>query len=331
MSAAELAALLELVLSGAQPLEPVDHSDTVKRKKPVHLADGYEVRLRLTASVDGQVVEWTERRLVIRSVSYAQRQAAALDRLQQQASAEIEHLNVRRQGKKRLSADQLRATAQAILQRRGVADMMQIHVRTTTTTTQKRKYGARSARVVRESQTTVQVHINPAAVAAAKARLGWQVYATNHPRLTLTTVVLAYRGQYVIEHGFGRLKGKTLSLTPLYLQRDDRLVGLIRLLTIGLRVLTLLAWGVRRQLENEGSPLKGLYAGNPQRATARPTAEAILRAFRGISLVVEHVDGHVILRLSPLNALQQRLLRLLGIPLRTYLRLTMHFLKPVPI
>jgi transposase len=331
MPAAALAALLEPVLSGRQGLEPVDHPDTVKRKKPVHLADGYEVCVRLTATVDGQLVEWTERRLVIRSVSYAQRQAAALDQRLQQASAEIEHLNVRRQGKKRLSADQLRATAQAILQRCGVADLVQIHLQTTTTKTKKRKYGARPARVVRQPQATIQVHIDPAAVAAAKARLGWRVYATNHPRLTLTTVVLAYRSQYVVERGFGRFKGKSLSLTPLYVQRDDRVVGLIRLLSIGLRVLTLLEFVVRRQLATEGGSLKGLYAGQPQRAIARPTAEAILRAFRGISLVVELVEGQVIQRLSPLNPLQQRLLRLLGIPVETYLRLTQHFLKPVPI
>ena len=37
----------------------------------------------------------------------------------------------------------------------------------------------------------------------------------------------------------GRLKGRPLSLTPLDLERDDRVTGLIRLLLVGLRVLTL--------------------------------------------------------------------------------------------
>ena len=49
-----------------------------------------------------------------------------------------------------------------------------------------------------------------------------------------------YRDEYIIELGFGRLKGKPLFVTPMYLQRDDHATGLIRLLTIGLRVLTLL-------------------------------------------------------------------------------------------
>ena len=47
--------------------------------------------------------------------------------------------------------------------------------------------------------------------------------------------------EYVIERGFGRLKGKPLSLSPMYLQRDDHATGLVRLLTLGLRGLTLLA------------------------------------------------------------------------------------------
>jgi transposase len=331
MSAAEVALLLAPVTSGSQPLVPVYDPATVGRKKPVLLAEGYEVQLRLSASVDGQSVEWTERRLVVRSVAHAQRQAAHLDQRLQQAGAEIERLNVGKQGKKRRSVGQVRAAAQAIVERRQVADLVRVQVQTTTAITKKRKYGARPAQIVRQRQATAEAQIDPAAVAAAKARLGWRVYATNQTALTLTTLVLAYRGQYLIEHGFGRLKGKALSLTPLYLHHDSRIIGLIRLLTIALRVLTLLEFVVRRQLDKAGSTLKGLYAGTPQRATARPTAEAILRAFRGISLVVEQVDGQVIQRLSPLNALQKRLLPLLGIPLRAYLRLARHFLKPVPL
>jgi transposase len=331
MPAAQLEALLAPVLSGEQKLEPVYHPDTVRRKKPLLLAEGYQTSVTLTAEVDGETVTWTERRLVLRSVAYAAAQAQALDKRLAQACVQIEQLNVRKQGKPRVAAEQLPVAAQAILKQHGVEGLVCIQVQTTTTQKQKRKYGSRPAQVVSQSHGTIHAHIDPAAVAAAKARLGWRVYGTNHPQLTLTTTVLAYRGQYLLERGFGRLKGHALSLTPLYLQEDQRIIGLIRLLSIALRVLTLLEFVVRRQLEKEGNPLKGLYAGNPQRATARPTAEAILRAFRGISLVVEEVDGQVIRRLTPLSPLQKRLLRLLSVPTKIYLRLTKHFQKPVPI
>lgn len=66
--------------------------------------------------------------------------------------------------------------------------------------------------------------------------------------LSATQAVLAYRQEDLIEHAFGRLKGRPLSLTPLYLDRDDHVTGLIRLLTIALRVLTTVEHTARRGL-----------------------------------------------------------------------------------
>jgi transposase len=56
----------------------------------------------------------------------------------------------------------------------------------------------------------------------------------------------------------------------MYLNRDDHATGVIRLVSIGLRVLTLLEFLVRRQLAQEEGALAGLYAGNPKRTTDRP-------------------------------------------------------------
>ncbi len=41
---------------------------------------------------------------------------------------------------------------------------------------------------------------------------------------------------------------------------------------------------VRRQLATEQQSLPGLYDGNPQRTTQRPTAERLLKAFGEITL-----------------------------------------------
>jgi transposase len=330
MPESELEALLKPVLGREQALVPVHDPDTGRRKEPVRLAEGYEVCVAQTATVDGQPVHWIERRLVVRSIALAQQQAKGLEKRLQQAIAEIEQLNLRKQGKKRLAADQLPAAAQAIVQRRGVEGLIQVEIKTTQTKTHKRQYGGRPAQVVSQSHSTVQARIDAATVAAAKARLGWRVYATNHPRLRLAAVVLAYREQYWIERGFGRLKGRALSLTPLYLHTNDRVLGLIRLLTLALRLLTLLEFVVRRQLANTGTTLPGLYASHRRRATDRPTAERILRAFRGISLVIEQVDGQKVRRLSPLSPLQKRLLQLLSLSVDVYLQLVKHFQKPAP-
>jgi hypothetical protein len=70
-------------------------------------------------------------------------------------------------------------------------------------------------------------------------------------------------------------------LPPIYLQRDDHATGLIRLLSVGLRVLTLLEFVVRRGLAVAQTTLAGLYVGNPKRAMARPTTERLLKRFEG--------------------------------------------------
>ena len=120
------------------------------------------------------------------------------------------------------------------------------------------------------------------------------MYATNQPDLTLETAVRAYRGQYLIERSFGRLKGRALAITPLFLQTETRVPGLIRLLSLALRVLILVEWVARRRLADTQSKVTGLYPGQPARATAAPTAELLLRAFRGISLTFIEMAGQIV-------------------------------------
>lgn len=320
--------LLAPVLSGEQKCQTVYHPEPNEKGRRVVIAQGYEVGVPLAAQVDGRVVSWTERRLVLRSLALARRQAQQLDQRLSQAVAEIERLNQRKRGKKRLAADELRTAAEKILEPRQVQDLVRIQVKTKTRTRHKRKYGVQPEQVVTQTESRIRVHVDRAAVAARKRRLGWRVYATNHPTLTLAAAVLAYRGQYSIERGFGRLKGNALSLTPLLLHSDSRIIGLIRLLSLALRVLTLVEFVVRRHLANAGQTVAGLYAGNPKRETARPTAEAILRAFRGLSVVVVQSGGQVHAMLSSLSPLQQRLLELLGRSADMYVRLVDHFSKP---
>jgi transposase len=112
-----------------------------------------------------------------------------------------------------------------------------------------------------------------------------------------------------------------VSLRPMYVQRDDHATGLIRLLSIALRVLTLLEFSVRRQLTAEEATLSGLYAGNPKRETARPTAERLLEAFRDVTLTVVEAVGQIYRHLTVLSPLQERILELLGFSSRLYRRL----------
>jgi transposase len=149
------------------------------------------------------------------------------------------------------------------------------------------------------------------------------VYATNHDQETmnLTQVVAAYRSAYLVEQGMRRLKGRSLSLTPLYLQCEHRIVGLIFLLSIALRVLVLMQFVARENLKQEGTTLKGLYPGQPGRQTTRPTTEMMLPAFRGMTLSRMTVNGETYEHVTPLTPVQERIMALIGLPLETFSRL----------
>lgn len=60
---------------------------------------------------------------------------------------------------------------------------------------------------------------------------------------------------------------------------------------------------VREAPREKGEKLSSFYAGNPRRATARPSTEMMLKAFEGISLVVSEVGDTLWQVLSTLNAM----------------------------
>lgn len=171
-----------------------------------------------------------------------------------------------------------------------------------------------------ETRVRVSAVAAEAAITKAARRLGWRVYATNHraAELSLEQAVAAYRAQYVIEQGFGRLKGHALSLTPLSLQFEQRIIGLICLLTIALRVLVLIQYVVRRNLAKEQGTVKGIYPGQPGRQTKRPTSEMMLRAFQSVAFTQITVNGQTHEHITPLNEAQKRLLKLMGLPEEIY-------------
>jgi transposase len=296
------------------------------------IAEGFETCERLSAEVDGQPLQWDERRLVIRSVKYAQAQERALRARLEHALAALLALNQRGRGKKRITdPTDLRTVCQHLVDHYGVAGLIDVQVAITTTERPVRRYGDRPARITREQRLQVQATVNPAALAGRIQRLGWRVYATPHAQadLSLEQAVFAYREQFVIEQPFGRLKNKSLSLTPMYLDSESRITGLVRVLSLGLRVLTLFEFVARRTLRRQGTTLAGLYAGNPKRVTASPTTELMLQAFKDLTLTVIQHGSQITRHLPPLSVVQQQILELVGLSQEIYGRLTEHFSNPI--
>ena len=59
--------------------------------------------------------------------------------------------------------------------------------------------------------------------------------------------------------------------------------------------------------------LVGLHAENPKKGTDTPTTERLLKAFNNITLTTVHLPAQVVHHVTPLTALQTRILELLGL------------------
>jgi transposase len=326
LSRAERRVLLQPVWDATQALQQVWRPGPVGQPDE-RVAEGFSVDVALTARVGEQEVQWTERRWLVRSQAYAQAQEAAFERRLARATAALGELPQPKQGKKKLFHGGLVRAAEAIVKQEGVADELGYVVRALMTTQKKRAYGDHPAREETEVSFVIEVQRDETRIQEKKREMGWQVYATNGLARVLAEVVWGYRGQYRIEDDWSRLKGRSLGLTPLYLQDEGRIQGLVYLLSLALRVLTLVEWVVREQLRQEGAKLRDVYAGQPGRQTARPSAELLLEVMKTISVSVVEVNGQLHALLSPLTEVQKRLLELWDMPANLYAKLTRGFPK----
>ena len=108
----------------------------------------------------------------------------------------------------------------------------------------------------------------------------------------------------------------------MFVKRDDQVVGLTNLLSMGVRLLTLIEFVVRQKLKQGQEKLVGLHAENPKTGTDTPTTERLLKAFDHITLTIVHLPGQVVHHVTPLTALQARILELLGLSPTIYTALT---------
>jgi transposase len=106
-------------------------------------------------------------------------------------------------------------------------------------------------------------------------------------------------------------------------RREDQLRGLIHLLTVGLRLLTLLEGVVREEEAGTPEEYRGLYPGQPRRATERPTAVSLLQAVARTEITLTRIQIGAMTQwhLTPRPVWLQRLLTRLGLPPSLYGRL----------
>lgn len=290
--------------------------------------EGYEFRRPQSHQpADGPLSQWQERVLVVRSARFAAAAKRGLQQRLQRAESAIRDLTPpRARGHRQFTEEApLREAVQAILDKHAVSDWLTVSLKPELEQRTVRAYGDRPARVEHTQRYVVSVRRKPAAIQAHEQTLGWRAFVTNTSRkqLPLAEAVQVYCDEWLIERDCQRLKGRPLSLSPLWLTRADHAIGLTRLLTLAARVLALVEYDVRCQLHQTQQTLTGLFAGQATRATDRPTTERLLKAFDQIALIVIRTGSRVQRYLTPLSTLQKTILRLMHCPAALYSQLAL--------
>jgi transposase len=294
-------------------------------KEKVTIATGFEVFQKLDYQLEGKDINWTERRLFVHSTSYAKSQQHGFDNRLAKIMARIEDLPTPKQGKTNLvSREGYQEAIDKLLKDNNLEGFCEVKIQSTETTKVIRAYGKKAARTEITKTFAIEINKNEAAIEAHKSLLGWQVYATNAPSdlLSFEKCVLKYRHQSNIESSFDDLRNKVAHLVPIYLQKDERIKGLVNLLLLALKVCAVLEYRIADALSKNDEQLDQIYEGNPTRGSKRPSSKRILKAFDGISIALIFVDYQLQFAImTHLEPVQYRILKLLNIENEIYTKL----------
>jgi transposase len=198
-----------------------------------------------------------ERVLMVRRTSCKNQQLQDLRRRLEQAEAALKAQH----GKRTPEPEAFEAALQAIVDKHRVVDFLRVQVSWQREHQQKwlgrgRPGPNRTKQEMTYYRARVSVQRRTQAIEAFKERADWHSYGTNTPksRLTLQQAVEKYAGQWQPEQGFHRMKGGALKVAPIFLRTDCPMRGLLLIVSLGLRLLTLVEFVARRNLAAEGQP-----------------------------------------------------------------------------
>lgn len=275
------------------------------------IATAYELLRPQQMILGEEELSWTERVVLVHSEVYQQQQQRGLEQRLKTATEKIQALTPPPGRGKRQIRDEatLHQKVQAILKAHRVQGLLNF------------RYEYQPPNSPRQGRYQITaVTPDESSIEQVQFLFGWRAYVTDAPieKLSLHQAVLTYRDEWLVERNFGRLKGVPLSITPFFVQRDDQVTGLVHLLSLAVRLLSLIEFVVRRRLQQTGESLKGLYPGNPTRATTKPTTEKLLKAFDNLTLTLIQARGEWYGDVTLLNPLQSKILTFLGLSPEIY-------------
>jgi transposase len=290
-----------------------------------------ECKIELPIGPGGALTEftWRERVLVIRSESLLKSQAAGLAKRLKSAIQELQALTPEPGRGRRQYRDEksLQEAVNQVIEKHRVGDLLEVEWQIEEQR-EMRFVGRGRGGADRKQQETITQRIQitsvkrkKAAIAANCKRLGWRAQLTNAPlNISLNQCVNLYRANWRGERNYSRLKSEPIGIDPIYVHKDDQIIGLTRLLTLAARAESIIEWEVERGLKSEEKKMKGLYAGQPQQATATPTAVAMLEAISRSEITLTKMESQDQTNwyLTPLPELLLDVLRYLHLPSTLY-------------
>lgn len=158
---------------------------------------------------------------------------------------------------------------------------------------------------------TLQWHIDQDALERVQHLEGGYLVKTDLPKGTYPAarVLQEYKEQIHVERRIGDMKGP-LAVAPMFLEKPNRIAGMMQILLWALMALSLMERDVRESLN--GEPMYGIYPEN--RPCPAPTGRAILECFEELCIVIVKHKGETLRRLGELNKVQRQLIEMMGIP-----------------
>jgi transposase len=304
----------ERELSTYKEVKKIEAEGTEKEQIKV-VAQGFEQTVSHAYTLECVEYEWTERLLFVQSDYYKKQQQEKLDKTLGESIKLLTTLAIAKKGKKVLNTlEEVKFIVDKTLKDNKLKSLLVVNIIPTKHTKSIRAYGSLPKREEEYYTFELEVERQEAAIEARKKLMGWQVYATNltEDKLSFEQCVWKYRYQSNIERQFDNIRNKVVKLLPVYLNKDNRIIGLVNLLTLALKACCLIEYKVAKALNEQNDELADIYEGNPKRTSKKPTAKRLFKAFDGISigLVFENKQINLAL-LTKLGPVQRKILRLL--------------------
>jgi transposase len=301
--------------------KPFVKEDADKTEK-VLIGTGFEIQVVLSHND----LEWTERRLIVRSESYSSAQIALFTKHLDKALTQLNALKERKKGKAvPKSAEELLKKAENIVQKNNLAPFFTFKVITKTSEKTIKGYKGLEDRTEQINVFELEIEQNQTLIEQNKEYLGYRVYLTNQnkEKLPIQKAVENYRKEYKIERRIRNLKQEVCALLPIYLQKDDKIVGLVNLLTLLLQIVSIaeyrIAQSLKEEEQKEQQKLGGLYAGQPKLTTAKPSIRKIIEALSPI-IFIAILNNNLVVKKVITNQTQltEKIIELLRLPRNPY-------------